>query len=58
MLFAVDAAHQFGGQGEETQVLRVDERGRRQSGVDATVSIPIRSPRSDAKSRDGVVART
>jgi hypothetical protein len=27
MLFAVDAAHQFGAQGEETQVLRVDERG-------------------------------
>jgi hypothetical protein len=27
MLFAVDAAHQFGEQGEETQVLRVDERG-------------------------------
>ncbi len=25
MLFAVDAAHQFGEQGEETQVLRVDE---------------------------------
>ena len=27
MLFAVDAAHQFGAQGEETQVLRVDESG-------------------------------
>jgi hypothetical protein len=27
MLFAVDAAHQFGEQGEETQVLRVDENG-------------------------------
>jgi hypothetical protein len=27
MLFAVDAAHQFGEQGEETQVVRVDENG-------------------------------
>jgi len=27
MLFAVDAAHQFGEQGEETQVLRVDKKG-------------------------------
>jgi hypothetical protein len=27
MLFAVDAAHQFGEQGEETQVLSVDENG-------------------------------
>jgi hypothetical protein len=27
MLFAVDAAHQFGEQGEETQVLALDENG-------------------------------
>jgi hypothetical protein len=27
LLFAVDAAHQFGEQGEDTQVLRVDESG-------------------------------
>jgi hypothetical protein len=27
MLFAVDAAHKLGGQGEDTQVLRVDETG-------------------------------
>jgi hypothetical protein len=27
MLFAVDAAHQFGEEGEDTQVLRVDKNG-------------------------------
>jgi hypothetical protein len=27
MLFAIDAAHKLGGQGEDTQVLRLDEDG-------------------------------
>src|SRR6476660_9558811 len=40
MLFATDAAHKLGELGEDTQVFRVDENGRR-SRFGPTVSTPI-----------------